>query len=111
MIIFTVLDDFTCIELAVLLSVVESFREGLEFCFDTLDFKGFILAFDVLMILEVFVLLVVIDLFDFKEPFDFFIIAILFIDILVVVFLLKQDIPQPFLHFICNIKVIVKCQD
>ena len=99
-ILFTGLNDLMSIKLAVLLCVVESFREWLEFCFDTLDIIGFILAFDILGIFDVLVLLVVVDLFDFEKPVNLFIIAVLLIDIFVVILLLEQHIPQPSLHFI-----------
>lgn len=46
------------------------------------------------------VLLVMVDLFDFKKSVDLFIVAVLLIDIFVVVLLLEQHIPQPSLHFI-----------
>jgi len=44
-----------------------------------------------------------IDFFDFKEPVDFIIVAVLLINIFVVIFFLEQHIPQPSLHFILYI--------
>ena len=102
-VLFIAFENLFGIELAVLLGVVKSFWEWFKLCFDILDIKGPILVFDVFVIFDVLVFLMMIDFFDFKEPVDFIIVAVLLINIFVVIFLLEQHIPQPSLHFILYI--------
>ena len=75
--------------MTVLLSIAQIFSQWLKLCFNIFDIRRLILIFNVLLILDVLMLLMVIDLFDFEKSVDFFIIAISFINIFVIIFLLE----------------------